>query len=82
MATDIDLLVSQKPTKTKLHQVGLTPLKQISQKLVPQSASLCGMRCPLCSGACGLNSGHSTRHQCNLNSSHMWGAGTDVPGPH
>ncbi len=87
MATDI--LVSQIQTKTKQYGVGLTPQKQISQKVDFQAASQCSTPCPICqreghSGACGLDAGHTQEHQCNRDSSHRWSSSfsTDVPGPH
>ena len=88
MATDIDTLVSQRQTKTKQGEVGLTPLKQIFQKVDFQGATQCGLSCPICksegqSGACGLNAGHAGDHVCNRVSSHVWsGLSPDVPGPH
>ena len=89
MATDVDILVSQRQTKTKQYEAGLTPQKQISQKEVPQSASQCDAPCPLCqkegnSGNCMLHVGHTQQHQCNRVSSHQWSGsgGPEVPGPH
>ncbi len=88
MATDIDILVSQRPTKTRQGEVDLTPLKQIFQKVDFQGVTLCGISCPICksegqNGACGLNTGHAGDHVCNRVSSHVWsGSSTDVPGPH
>jgi hypothetical protein len=87
MATDIDILVSQRQTKTKRGEVGLTPLQNF-QKVDFQGATQCGLSCPICKsegqiGACGLNAGHAGDHVCNRVSSHVWsGLSTDVPGPH
>lgn len=87
MATDIDILVSQRQTKTQRGEVGLPPL-QIFQKVDFQGATQCGLSCPICKsegqmGACGLNAGHAGDHVCNRVSSHVWsGLSTDVPGPH
>jgi hypothetical protein len=87
MATDIDIHVSQRQTKTKQGEVGLTPL-QIFQKVDFQRTTQCGISCPICKsegqiGACGLNAGHAGDHVCNRVSSHVWsGLSTDVPGPH
>jgi hypothetical protein len=89
MATDIDILVSQRQTKTKQGEVGLIPLKQIFQKVDFQGATQCNLSCPICqserqSGACALNAGHAGQHVCNRVSSHIWSGSTptDVPGPH
>ena len=87
MATDIDILVSQMPTKTKPHEVGLTSLKQIFHKVDPLGATQCAVQCPICiterqSGACKLDAGHAGQHQCNRVSSHVWSGTGDVPGPH
>jgi hypothetical protein len=88
MATDIDFLISQRQTKTKQSELGLTPLKPTVQEVDFQGATLCGISCPICkserqSGACGLNAGHARDHVCNRVSSHVWsGLSSDVPGPH
>ena len=90
MATDIDTLESQIQIRTNQYEVGLTPQKQISQKVDAQAATLCGAQCPLCqqegqSGTCGLNAGHTQEHQCNRVSTHRWstsGHTTDIPVPH
>jgi len=87
MATDIEILVSRRQTKTKQSEVDLTLLKQIFQKVDLQGATQCGLSCPICksegqSGACGLNAGHAGDHVCNRVSSHVWsGSSPDVPGP-
>jgi hypothetical protein len=87
MATDIDILVPQRQTKTKPGEVRLTPLQNV-QKADFQGATQCGLSCPICKsegqhGACGLNAGHAGDHVCNRVSSHIWsGVSTDVPGPH
>ena len=87
MATDIDILVPQRQTKTKQGEVRLTPLQNV-QKVDFQGATQCGLSCPICksegqNGACGLNAGHLGDHVCNRVSSHVWsGLRIDVPGPH
>ena len=90
MATDIDILEAHIQIRTQQYEVGLTPQKQISQKVDTQAVTLCSAQCPLCqqeghTGACGLNAGHTQEHQCNRVSTHRWsesGPGIDVPGPH
>ena len=88
MATDMNILVPRRQTKTKQSEVDLTPMKQIFQKVGYQEATLCGISCPICKsegqiGACRLNAGHAGDHVCNRVSSHVWsGLSPDVPGPH
>jgi len=87
MATDMNILVPRRQTKTKQGEVDLTPLKQIFQIVDFQGATLCGISCPICKseeqiGACRLNAGHAGDHACNRVSSHAWsGLSPDVPGP-
>ena len=63
----------------------VTPLKQPVQSDVIQNNGVCGSQCTICQqpggGTCSLNTGHTTEHQCNVNSSHRW-TGDIIPGPH
>ena len=87
MATDMNILVPQKQTKTQQGEVRLTLLKQIFQEVAFQGATLCGTSCPICqsegqTGTCMLNAGNAGNHACYRVSTHAWsGLSPDVPGP-